>query len=162
MPTYVDMFTPRQLLALLTFTKWVRNSHREINEVEKEKSQIYVSFLALILSQMAHYNCTSSLWYKEGMLSVFIEGQAIPMRWDFAEVNPFWSNVGTWKYTLKQTLNILRNLNNNSSSLRKIDIVRTSATELPYPDEFFDAIITDPPYYDNISYAALSDFLCLA
>ncbi|MGQ9646873.1 MAG: hypothetical protein ACUVWO_10080, partial [Thermodesulfobacteriota bacterium] len=36
--------------------------------------------------------------------------------------------------------------------------IRGSATEIPYGDAFFDAVITDPPYYDNISYAALSDF----
>ncbi len=33
-----------------------------------------------------------------------------------------------------------------------------SATELPYPDNFFDAVLTDPPYYDNVNYSALSDF----
>jgi adenine-specific DNA methylase len=33
-----------------------------------------------------------------------------------------------------------------------------SATELPYPDNFFDAVVTDPPYYDNVPYADLSDF----
>jgi adenine-specific DNA methylase len=33
-----------------------------------------------------------------------------------------------------------------------------SATELPYPDDFFDAVLTDPPYYDNVPYADLSDF----
>ncbi|MFZ8844824.1 hypothetical protein [Thermoflexus sp.] len=33
-----------------------------------------------------------------------------------------------------------------------------SATELPYPDNFFDAVLTDPPYYDNVPYADLSDF----
>lgn len=37
-----------------------------------------------------------------------------------------------------------------------------SATELPYPDDFFDAVLTDPPYYDNVPYADLSDFFyCL-
>ena len=37
-------------------------------------------------------------------------------------------------------------------------VIQASATELPYPDNFFDAVFTDPPYYDNINYSELSDF----
>jgi len=37
-------------------------------------------------------------------------------------------------------------------------ITQFSATSLPYPDNYFDAVITDPPYYDNVNYAELSDF----
>jgi adenine-specific DNA methylase len=37
-------------------------------------------------------------------------------------------------------------------------VLQASATELPYPDNYFDAVFTDPPYYDNINYAELSDF----
>ena len=43
----------------------------------------------------------------------------------------------------------------------KVD--QASATELPYPDNYFDAVFTDPPYYDNVPYSYLSDFfLCVA
>lgn len=37
-------------------------------------------------------------------------------------------------------------------------IKQSSATELPYPDNYFDAVFTDPPYYDNVPYSYLSDF----
>jgi len=37
-------------------------------------------------------------------------------------------------------------------------VLQSSATELPYPDNYFDAIFTDPPYYDNVPYSYLSDF----
>jgi putative DNA methylase len=37
-------------------------------------------------------------------------------------------------------------------------VLHGSATELPWPDNFFDAVLTDPPYYDNVNYSALSDF----
>ena len=37
-------------------------------------------------------------------------------------------------------------------------VQQSSATELPYPDEYFDAVFTDPPYYDNVPYSYLSDF----
>ena len=37
-------------------------------------------------------------------------------------------------------------------------VTQCSATSLPYPDNFFDAVFTDPPYYDNVPYSYLSDF----
>ena len=37
-------------------------------------------------------------------------------------------------------------------------VKQSSATELPYPDNYFDAVFTDPPYYDNVPYSYLSDF----
>ena len=155
--TFGSLFTPRQLLALLTFAKWVRRAYEEMRNkgYEEELVKCTALYLSMILSQVSHYNCSLSLWYKEGMLSVFIEGQSIPMRWDFAEVNPFWSNVGTWNYALNQILKTLRNFN---SLNRETNVVRTSASKLLYPNSFFDALVTDPPYYDNVPYADLSDF----
>jgi adenine-specific DNA methylase len=43
-------------------------------------------------------------------------------------------------------------------TLRIPQVLIGSATELPYPDDHFDAVLTDPPYYDNVNYSALSDF----
>ena len=43
-------------------------------------------------------------------------------------------------------------------TLRMPQVLIGSATELPYPDDYFDAVFTDPPYYDNVPYADLSDF----
>jgi len=37
-------------------------------------------------------------------------------------------------------------------------VIQASATQLPYPDNYFDAVFTDPPYYDNVPYSYLSDF----
>ena len=37
-------------------------------------------------------------------------------------------------------------------------VIQLSAPRLPYPDNYFDAVITDPPYYDNVPYSYLSDF----
>ncbi len=43
-------------------------------------------------------------------------------------------------------------------TLRILQVVHGSATTLPWPDDFFDAVLTDPPYYDNVPYGDLSDF----
>jgi len=154
-----DVFTPRQLLALLTFTKWIRRAYEEMitKGYDEERAKVVATYLGITLSQMSHYNCTLSLWYYEHMVSAFIEGQSLPMRWDFAEVNPFWTNVGSWKYALNSVASAIEAaIISNTSG--KAHVTRGTATQLPYPDSHFDAIVTDPPYYDNIPYADLSDF----
>ena len=77
------------------------------------------------------------------------------MVWDFAEANPFGGSSGDIrKYVMEQadTLEYL------SAIGRRSEVQRTSATQLPDHDGTYDAVITDPPYYDNISYSDLSDF----
>jgi len=80
--------------------------------------------------------------------------QAIPMCWDFAESTPFNEIGANWQACMDAAVNTLK----NCLFGKPASVLRASATELPCPNNFFDAIITDPPYYDNISYAALSDF----
>jgi putative DNA methylase len=77
------------------------------------------------------------------------------MTWDFAEINPFSPLLSNLKVSLREVTDVLRE---SAKIGGAVNLLRCSATELPYPDSFFDAVVTDPPYYDNISYAALSDF----
>jgi len=76
------------------------------------------------------------------------------MTWDSPEVNPFGGGsgdaMGTHAY-------IVAAISQESDSGEPAVCQRASATELPYPDATFDAVVTDPPYYDNESYAELSD-----
>lgn len=153
-----ELFTPRQLLALLTFTKWVRKADEEMMKegYEKELMKNISMYLALLTDRLAEYSNTGSKWDigQERCCSLFIR-QAIPMVWDYAELSPFEITVGSFPSMLRL---ILKDISNLVDIKFSSNVLRTSATELPFPDNFFDAIITDPPYYDNISYAALSDF----
>jgi len=158
MPTYGDIFTPRQLLALLTFTKWVRKAEEQMREqgLEEEFIKSISNKLGLALDRVADYSTSLCVWAIDGEFIAHTFGrQAIPMVWDFAEVNPFGDASGNVRGALNWVLEVIKELVNSGEPA---SVLRTSATELPYPDNFFDAIITDPPYYDNISYAALSDF----
>jgi putative DNA methylase len=156
---WYELFTPRQLLALLTFTKWVRKAEEEMRneDYDDEFKKSIITYLALALNRMASYNTSVNPWHvtRENATSCFGR-QAIPMVWDFDEINPFAKSF-SWEVQLNWIMEVLHKLTNSSINI-SANIIRTSATELPYPDNFFDAIITDPPYYDNISYAALSDF----
>ena len=77
------------------------------------------------------------------------------MVWDFAEANPF----GAPRATRRSTSRTIADDRRGTRAVgRRVEVQRTSATQLPDHDATFDAVITDPPYYDNISYADLSDF----
>lgn len=156
--TFGTLFTPRQLLTLLTFTKWVRRVYEEMGreEYKEELAKSVVSYLAFLIDRHAQFNCIGSRWKVdvEGNVEIFGR-QAIPMVWDFAEVNPFGNASGNIEGALDWVTRAVKELTNTRNPA---GVIRASATELPYPEKFFDAIITDPPYYDNISYAALSDF----
>lgn len=78
------------------------------------------------------------------------------MTWDYAEPSPFSGSSGDWQSNLDW---VLRYIENNSWSVQaRAEARRSSATDLPHADNSLDAILTDPPYYDNVPYAALSDF----
>jgi putative DNA methylase len=80
--------------------------------------------------------------------------QALPMVWDFAEANPFNKVIACWEGSLEEVAGNLRDLTIDGAG----HVSRGSAINLPWPENYFDAVITDPPYYDNVSYSNLSDF----
>src|SRR5262245_35186977 len=81
--------------------------------------------------------------------------QALPMTWDFSESNPFGGASGDIGGQLDYIVAVAEHCARAGSPAR---VVRGSATELRFEAGEFDAVITDPPYYDNITYADLSDF----
>jgi len=155
---WYELFTPRQLLTLLTFTKWVRRAYEEMRKEGHEEglTKGIATHLALLSSKMSDYLGSFCQWLvqTEAVAHIFAR-QALPMLWDFAELNPF-GEAGS------NSVSILKAIVEAVNSCNDIDayanVIRTSATELPYHENFFDAIITDPPYYDNVPYADLSDF----
>ncbi|MBM4467723.1 MAG: DUF1156 domain-containing protein [Chloroflexi bacterium] len=155
---WADLFLPRQMLMLLTFTKYVRRAYEEMlsERYSANHSRAIGSYLALAVTTLSHYNSSLSLWLLEHMISVFIQGQAIPMRWDFAEACPFGHLVGTWLQVIEKTGEFLRQ--GSVLGMPSANVTRGSATKLPFENAYFDAIVTDPPYYDNVPYADLSDF----
>ena len=89
----------------------------------------------------------------EGGTNTFAR-QALSMVWDFWEASPFGGASGDVRKYLHETADLIQTLAVGQPSR----CVRGSATSLPLDDDSQDAVITDPPYYDNISYADLSDF----
>jgi putative DNA methylase len=82
--------------------------------------------------------------------------QALGMVWDYAEINPFSSSTGNWTGALEWINRVIEHTAQVSS--HPATAQQGTATRLTYPDAYFDAIITDPPYYDSVPYSHLADF----
>ena len=156
--TWGELFTPRQMLCLLTFAAAVREGHEQMQKqgYEAERAKAVVSMLACILDKQADFNSTLCVLKADGGRGIVhtFGRQALPMIWDFAEANPFNPVIASWTSSEDEVVDNIQDL----TGLTSAQVSRGSATGLPYPDALFDAVITDPPYYDNVPYADISDF----
>ena len=173
MTRFSDLFTPRQLVALTTFSDLVIEAHDRVKhdalkaglpndeislDANGTAATAYADAVAIYLglgvsrsSSMWSSNC----WWQpngEFIAQVFTR-QAIPMVWDFGEVNPFSDATGNWSSALDWITQVMANL-----PARPTGISRQH--DAGSPTIFANDVIisTDPPYYDNIEYADLSDF----
>lgn len=154
------LFTPRQLLALMTFVKWVRLAHDEMIEqgYEEEFAKAIATYLAIMLNRVAD-RCSTICRYdpnptQSGINNTFSR-QALPMVWDFGEGCPIGESSGSASNSLPWILNFLRQ---ESQSGHAAFCKRSSATQISIQNQSLDAVITDPPYFDSVPYADLSDF----
>jgi len=158
-----DLFNSRQKLALITFTEKVRVIYKELIKEghDDEYARAAVSCLGLVISRMADFETSLGAWHPQWEFSTHVFArQALQMTWDYSELNPLSPVLtGTFTSMFRQVLRPLEHISHISKNKSKLSCVKqASATELPYPDEYFDAVFTDPPYYDNVPYSYLSDF----
>lgn len=125
-------------------------------EEEKEFAKAVCTYLASSIDRAADFGSTLCTWNYtggRGTLHTFSR-QALPMVWDFAESAAFNTSGANYEAGIKASLaTIPLCLFNNSAST-----IRCSSMTLPLETESLDAIITDPPYFDSVPYADLSDF----
>jgi len=165
--TWGDLFNPRQQLALITFVDKVRRAHEQMlaEGYDPEYAKAVVTYLALGVDRLASYCGSLGYWHVSGeKMSPSMQRQALAMVWDYAELNPLSEATGDWKGALDWIARVVEHctaLPQVSQSLHRVTVPlvqQGTATRLPYPDDHFDAVVTDPPYYDNVPYADLSDF----
>lgn len=154
-----DLFNPRQKLALITFAEMVRQAHKLMlgSGLDAEYARMIATYLALAFDWFCDKASSLARWHVTGeKTSGTFSRQALPMVWDYLEVNPFSQTTGDWSSALGWIIKVIEHCCHTSP--RPATITQMSATSLCCPDNYFDAVITDPPYYDNVPYSYLSDF----
>jgi putative DNA methylase len=167
---YRDLFTNRQLKTLITFSEIVKNSKQKIisdgllagisddgvrlsngGKGLTAYSEAIATFLAFIVDRCSNYWSTLTPWGGGFMVQTFSR-QGLPMIWDYAEANPFSKSTGSYSSALRYISKVIeRCICDVEGKITQLDAATSSLAS--------DVIIcTDPPYYDNIGYADLSDF----
>ena len=170
--TFGDYFTPRQLVALTTFSDLVGEA---MQRIERDASaagmpddnrplrdggtgarayaEAVAVYLGFAVDKCADYWSTICTWHvSKALIRNTFGRQAIPMTWDYSEANPLGQSTGNWIAMLdwvRKSLGVTPCRNRGAASQRDASSQRWSVSRV---------VSTDPPYYDNIGYADLSDF----
>jgi len=156
--TWGDLFTPRQILALTVFGRLVKEAYEKVlNETgDNAFARAVATCLGLSITQLCQYYSSISYYTYDHMQTCF-QNNGLPMRPDFAEANPFMPKlVGGFEYSLEK---LIQFLNQEVANIICAGTAQqSSATSIPLPDQAIHYVITDPPYYDAVPYADLSDF----
>lgn len=157
MTKHCDLFTQRQLVALGTLSDLVGEAQAKIvaDQGDEEYAGAVATYLAFGVDKNALTNCTQATWQTNpARLTQAFSRQAIAMTWDYAEANPLSEAGGGYVLTLQSLGEVLAKLPRVDAvaHVAQLDAVQ-SLPALRAP-----LICSDPPYYDNIGYADLSDF----
>ena len=168
--TFGDLFTPRQLVALTTFSDLVAEAMERVKRDAVDASlpddkrplrdggtgaAAYAEAVGVYLAFAVDY--ATNYWSvittpAEGFIRGTFARQALPMTWDYAEAPPFGHTSGNWMAGIKwiyKTLETLLSTEQGASTQADASSQCISVTKI---------VSTDPPYYDNVGYADLSDF----
>jgi len=172
MYTWGDAFSVRQLVALTTlsdllqdvkeqvlsdagaYSEFTHNINSKANVNIAEYTDAVVTYLALAVDRCADYWSSVCSWNAVGekMRNTFAR-QAIAMAWDFAEANPFSTSSGNFMGAISWVAEVVEMTSCNAPGKTAQRDAATIVNDVTQP-----LISTDPPYYDNIGYADLSDF----
>jgi len=160
MNTWGDLFNARQKLALITFAQAVRRAHGQMlaGGYEEGFARAITLYLSLAVDRLATRSSSVSVWHRgtEGVEKVYAL-QALPMQWEYAESNTLTSNtVAGFIQNVASIDKVVAHCSQFPHN--QIFVTQCSATRLPCENGYFDAVLTDPPYYDNVPYSYLADF----
>ena len=173
MKRYVDIFTPRQLVALTTFSDLVAEAREKVladaraADLPADPTPLHeggtgaaayadavATYLALGVSRLSDAQNALCQWGPSAdQTQHLFRRHAIPMVWDYAESSVFSSAAGDYRTSVNSLCKALEQAPASSfASIGSINAPRNAFPVRPV------VISTDPPYYDNIGYADLSDF----
>lgn len=169
--TWDKLFNPRQLLTLITYLELIHETIQDMDnkKFKNNKKEAIITYLDLVLNRCVDKNSRLSMWHS-GRVSIekATATHSLNLMWNYPESVPYtlWTSCADVVTDYIQLTKWLDSNKNISSSLSlsvaknsSIKILQESASALYEVDsKSVDVIVTDPPYYDTIPYADLSDF----
>lgn len=159
-----QLFTRRQLLVLTSLCNSITTVRDEIVRTALEKwgepeanryADAVITYLAFSISRLADFGCTLATWKPSGEQAMHVfTRNALPMTWDFPESNFLGGVAICWRNAVKYAADAL--LAGEVKAPKKGHVTQESATDQQV--SYGKIVSTDPPYYDNVPYADLSDF----
>lgn len=152
-----ELFTERQLTTLSTLGDLVVEAKEEAIRLgaNENYANALSTYLALAIDRTADNGCSYARWHNSGdfVAGVFAR-QRVAMVWDFAEANPFSKSTQNWLAQIEWIARVVERL---PAGVNSGKVIQANAATTIHADNG-PVIVTDPPYYDNIDYADLSDF----
>ncbi|MDE0674868.1 MAG: DUF1156 domain-containing protein [bacterium] len=172
MSKWRQFFSSRQLLVMGVAVEELRLLQTEMEkDLDSGRAAAVTAYLAMALDKMADYNAHGAVWHPSRTVVAHVFARHdYSFKWSFAELNIATPNLG-----MEWALNQIRDAYRGIAKLidpsrhalfsdrpeRAADLVTVhnrDAADLPLPDGSVQAVVMDPPYYDNVQYAELSDF----
>ena len=172
------LFTTRQLVALTTFSDLLGEVANNVRTdaaaagIADDQARLrdhgcgatayadaVVTYLAFVIDKCTNLWSNLVTWMNDrGAFREVFSRQGIPMAWDFAEANPFSGQGGGWDLCLSKVHKVIAALPTAPESQAQGGEVLQRDARARVQESAGALLSTDPPYYDNISYADLSDF----
>ena len=168
------LFTPRQLLAMLTYLEALRELAPEMErELGKERAAAVRTYLGIVLDKCVDYDNSLSSWDSTRLkVRNTFDRHDFSIKWSFAEMNMALKDKGAFPWALSQVVDAYKSLCGLVEPSRPmfdvqpgngrsgpVEVTRAGAANLSHlPDASVDAVVVDPPYGNNVMYAELSDF----
>jgi adenine-specific DNA methylase len=166
MNSWADMFTPRQLLGHLTVMDELHDAKPRIVEaLGEDKGRAVITYLQFALDKVLDYNSRQTLWHAaRGVIAHVFTRHDFSFKWTFGEMVYAGPSSGI-KWGVSQILDAYSAIeklvpdSGDVFSSERLKIIQGSASNIAsVEDKTVDAVVMDPPYYNNVQYAELSDF----
>ena len=153
-----QLFNDRQVVALVTFSRLVKVAFDEMlrKGIELDYAQAVCGYLSLTVGRLAVRNSNQCIYHaaRETIENEIARG-ALPPVWDYAEAAPLSGSTGSWTSCLSGIANVIE------SCVVSKSVPNVNVRDATGPDARVlqpQGVITDPPYYNSVDYAGLSDF----
>lgn len=158
--TWRDMYSPRQLLTHATYLEAFREVKDEVQTAYPQAAaEAILTFLSFAADKAVDYNNRLASWHSgRAVIRNTFERHDFAFKWTFAESNLIAPGLG-YEWALDNTVKSYRFFRKLSAhSEANARVLQGDARDLQLEDGEIDVIVLDPPYYDNVMYAELSDF----